>query len=82
MRSWFERVRPPIPDSKGQAQVEAVQDRLIEKLEAHADQLIQKAIQQEPGLAPRVEDAVRRRQTELDAYIDTIAMRPERSNGG
>ncbi len=75
MRSWFEGVRPPIPDAKGQAKVEAVQDQLIETLETHADAIIERAIQQEPGLAPRVDAAVRRRQTELDAYVDLIQSR-------
>jgi hypothetical protein len=72
VKGWFREVRPPIPDTKGLEASEAVQDRVIEKLETHADAIIQRAIEQEPGLAPRVEDAVRRRQTELDVYVDTI----------
>ncbi len=81
MRSWFREARPPIPDTKGLEASEAVQDRVIEKLETHADEIIQRAIAQEPGLAPRVEDAVRRRQTELDVYVDTIRSKRDEGDG-
>ncbi len=81
VRNWFREWRPPIPDTKGLEASEAVQDGVIEKLETHADEIIQRAIAQEPGLAPRVEDAVRRRQTELDVYVDTIRAKRDEGDG-
>ncbi len=81
VKGWFHERRPPIPDTKGLEASEAVTDRVIEKLETHADALIQRVIAQEPGLAPKVEDAVRRRQTELDVYVDAIRPRQDEDDG-
>jgi len=75
LRQWLGN-SPPKPDPKGLAISEAVQEELIQTVEAHVEQLRDTVAERDPGLAMKMDAAARQRKMELEREL--ILRRHER----